>query len=205
MARSSRLAIWFACSAPLSWLTILIWRELQAPGSLGADPGEAVVHHLGEWSIRMLLVTLTLSSLARMFRWPLIRVRRMVGLWAFTYVSLHLLGYVGLLAIFDVTRIVEDLGERPYIIAGFTGFLLLVPLAITSTKGWRARLGRDWTHLHRLVYAAAALAVVHVWWLSKSSYFDASLYGAWLALLLLERMRWPRSVFTTETAQRTPI
>jgi sulfoxide reductase heme-binding subunit YedZ len=112
----------------------------------------------------------------------------MVGLFAFSYVGLHLLAYLGLLAEFEPIRVVDDLTERPYIMVGFAGFLALLPLAVTSTRGWQRRLGKRWKRLHRLVYLVCVLAVLHLLWLSKSSYADAFIYGSWAAVLLLERL-----------------
>jgi sulfoxide reductase heme-binding subunit YedZ len=184
-----------ACGAPLLILGWYIAGELERPGSvLGADPGVAVVRYLGEWSITWLLTTLTLGTLARC-TWPrclnwrlLTRVRRMVGLFAFSYVGLHLLAYLGLLAGFELMRVVDDLTQRPYIMVGFAGFLALLPLAVTSTRGWQRRLGSRWKRLHRLVYLVCVLAVLHLLWLSKSSYADAFIYGSWAAVLLVERL-----------------
>ena len=179
-----------ACAAPLLLLGWYIAGEIERPGSvLGADPGVAVVRYLGEWSITWLLTTLTLGTLARCLNWRLLtRVRRMVGLFAFSYVGLHLLAYLGLLAGFEPMRVVDDLTERPYIMVGFAGFLALLPLAVTSTRGWQRRLGTRWKRLHRLVYLVCVLAVLHLLWLSKSSYADAFIYGSWAAVLLLERL-----------------
>lgn len=178
------------CTAPLLQLGWYIVLELDSPGSvLGADPGVAVVRYLGEWSITWLLLTLTLSTLARRCSWHLLlRIRRMVGLFAFSYVCLHLLAYLGLLAGFEPMRIVDDLTKRPYIMVGFAGLLALLPLAVTSTRGWQRRLGARWKRLHRLVYLVCVLAILHLLWLSKSSYADAFIYGTWTTVLLLERL-----------------
>jgi sulfoxide reductase heme-binding subunit YedZ len=112
----------------------------------------------------------------------------MVGLFAFSYVGLHLLAYLGLLAEFELIRVVDDLTQRPYIMVGFAGFLALLPLAVTSTRGWQRRLGPRWKRLHRLVYLVCVLAILHLLWLSKSSYADAFIYGSWAAVLLVERL-----------------
>ena len=182
------------CTAPLLQLGWYILRELDSPGSaLGADPAVAMVRYLGEWSITWLLLTLTLSTLARRCGWQLlVRIRRMVGLFAFSYVCLHLLAYLGVLAGFEPMRVVDDLTKRPYIMVGFAGFLALLPLAVTSTRGWQRRLGARWKRLHRLVYLVCVLAILHLLWLSKSSYADAVIYGSWAAVLLLERLPWLR-------------
>lgn len=199
-----RALTWAACLAPLTVLGVHVARELQAPGSaLGADPGIAVVRYLGQWSITLLLATLTLSSLSRRAGWPmLVRVRRLVGLFAFGYVCLHLTSYLGFLTTFSPARLFDDLARRPYILVGFAALLTLVPLAVTSTRAWRRRLGPAWKQLHRLVYVAVLLAIVHVVWLSKSGYTDAVLYGSWAALLLLERLPEIRSA---AGVKKTPI
>ncbi len=188
--------MWLACGAPLVWLGYAVAQEASLPGSvLGADPGKAVVQFLGRWGIRMLLVALAVTPLRRWLGWPaLARVRRLVGLFAFSYLSLHLLAYLGFLAGFDWSAIVDDLTDRSYITAGFLGWLALVPLAITSTRGWQRRLRRRWVVLHRLVFAAAVLGLVHVWWLTKDGYGEAIVYAAVFLLLMSERVsRWRRS------------
>ena len=185
----ARAAAFALFALPLAWLASDIAREIAAPGSaLGAEPGEAVVHELGTWGLRSLLATLLISSIARLARQPrLIRFRRMAGLWAFTYVVLHFTAWLGLLAGFHVDTILADFIKRPYITMGLAALLMLIPLAITSTRGWQRRLGRRWRQLHRLVYPAAIAAWIHLLWLSKVSYLDAVIYGTVLAALLAER------------------
>lgn len=160
------------------------------PGSrLGADPGEAVVLYLGEWSLRLLLATLLVSTLSRWLRSPgLIGIRRMVGLFAFAAVCGHFLAYLSFLAVFDWSQIREDLVERRYITVGFIALLLLIPLAWTSTRGWQRRLGRRWKKLHRLVYVIAALGLLHLFWLTKDGYGEAALMFACYLLLIGERL-----------------
>ena len=186
----ARAAAFALFALPLAWLASNIAREIAAPGSaLGAEPGEAVVHELGTWGLRSLLATLLISSVARLARQPrLIRFRRMAGLWAFTYVVLHFTAWLGLLAGFHVDTILADFIKRPYITMGLAALLMLIPLAITSTRGWQRRLGRRWRQLHRLVYPAAIAAWIHLLWLSKVSYLDAVIYGTVLAALLAERI-----------------
>jgi sulfoxide reductase heme-binding subunit YedZ len=163
--------------------------ELAEPGSrLGPDPGVAVVRELGSWSIRLLLATLSVSTLRRLLRQPrLIRYRRQIGLFAFAYVCVHLLAYLGFLAGFEWSAIEADLLERTYITVGFAGFIGLIPLAVTSTNGWRRRLGTRWQTLHRIIYGIALLGLLHYLWLVKDGYGEAVLYGSWLALLMAER------------------
>jgi methionine sulfoxide reductase heme-binding subunit len=182
--------VWLACGAPLAWLAYAVAVEAQRPGAvMGADPGEAVVHHLGEWAIRFLLLALAVTPLRRRLGWPEIaRVRRLVGLFAFAYAVLHFLAYVGFLAGFDWATIVDDLTRRTYIIAGTLGLLALLPLAVTSTRGWQRRLGRRWRQLHRLVYAAGALAIAHLLWLTKDGYGEVLVYAAVYLILIAERL-----------------
>lgn len=175
---------------PLVLLGADVWREVGDPGSvLGPDPQEAMVHRLGTWGLRFLLLTLAVSPAARLTRQPaLVRCRRMIGLWAFAYVALHFAVYLALLAGLDPLVIANDIYQRPYITVGFGALLALVPLAVTSTRAWQRRLGRRWKALHRLVYPAAIAAWTHLFWLSKASYQDAAIYGLALALLFGERL-----------------
>ena len=177
-------------SLPLAWLAFAIAGEAQSPGStLGADPGEAVLLHLGEWGLRMLLLTLSVSTIRRRLGYaPIMRVRRMAGLFAFTCIALHLLFYLWFFTEFDWRLIVEELAERPYITVGFGAFIILLALAVTSTNGWQRRLRRRWQQLHRFVYAAGALGIVHFWWLTKAGYGEVLFHGVWLALLFTDRL-----------------
>lgn len=190
-----KVLVWLACGAPLAWLGYAMAVEIQRPGAaLGGDPGEAVVLFLGEWGLRMLLLALAVTPLRRHLGWPaLARVRRLVGLFAFSYLSLHFVAYLGLLAGFDWGTIARDLTERRYIIVGALGLLALLPLAVTSTRGWQRRLGRRWKRLHQLVFLAAALGLVHLLWLTKDGYGELLLYGLVFALLMADRIRqwWP--------------
>lgn len=159
--------------------------------SLGADPVAALTHATGEWALRLLLLGLALTPLRRLTgqAWP-IRFRRLVGLYAFFYACLHLAVFL----VFDLgqywTQIFEDIVKRPYITVGFAAWLLLVPLAFTSTRGWMRRLGRRWTQLHRLVYAVGVLAVLHFLWLVKSDLREPLVYAGILAALLGTRLWW---------------
>ena len=179
---------------PFAWLAYAITGELGQPGSvLGADPGEAVVLFLGEWGLRLLLLTLAVTSLRRLIGQPeLIGYRRMIGLFSFAYLALHLLAYVALLAEFDWRLVVDDFSDRAYITAGLIGFGLLLPLAMTSTRGWQRRLGRSWRRLHRLVYPAAFLGLLHLAWLTKDGYGEVAAYVVLFVLMMLERIRHGR-------------
>jgi sulfoxide reductase heme-binding subunit YedZ len=174
-----------AALAPLAYLALGAWR-----GSLGANPIEAVTRSTGVWTLRLLILTLAVTPLRRLTGWnDVIRLRRMLGLFAFFYGSLHLLTYVWLDQFFDWQAMAKDVVKRPFITAGFSAFVLLVPLAATSTAGMIRRLGgRAWRRLHRLAYVAAALGVVHYWWLVKLDTRPPLRYGVLLAALLLVRL-----------------
>ena len=165
-----------------------------ATDRLGANPIEQITHRTGDWTIRLLLAALAVTPLRRLTGWngP-IRYRRTIGLLAFTYVCLHFLTYLVLdqgfpLQGFAIAYVVEDIAKRPYITVGFTAFLLLIPIAWTSTKGWIRRLGRRWTTLHQMVYVAAALGVLHYLWLIKGDRPTAVYYGLVLVALLVARV-----------------
>ncbi|GAB6043489.1 protein-methionine-sulfoxide reductase heme-binding subunit MsrQ [Endothiovibrio diazotrophicus] len=156
---------------------------------LGANPVEASIHSSGDWALRLLLATLALSPLRRAGWSGALRFRRMVGLFAFFYAALHFTLWLWLDRWFLWPEIAADLFKRPYITVGFTAQLLLLPLALTSTGAMIRRLGRNWRRLHRLVYPAAALAVLHFLWKAKGhDYLEVGIYGAVLALLLAERV-----------------
>ncbi|MEA3274915.1 MAG: protein-methionine-sulfoxide reductase heme-binding subunit MsrQ [Pseudomonadota bacterium] len=162
-------------------------------GDIGPNPVEAVTRFTGDWTLRFLLITLAVTPLRRLTgqTW-LIRFRRMLGLFAFFYACLHLLTYLWLDQFFAWSAILEDVLERPYITVGFAAFLLMVPLAVTSTRGMVRRLGRRWQILHRLVYLVAALGVLHFLWLVKAGITEPAIYGAVLALLLALRLPFRR-------------
>lgn len=189
-ARIAKPLVFAALAVPLVLLFVDVWREFQLPGSgLGPDPGEAIVHHLGTWGLRTLLLTLAVSPASRLLKRPrLVRYRRMVGLWAFSYLVLHFMSYLWLLGGFALQTVTADIYKRPYITVGFLALLLLIPLAITSTRGWQRRLGRRWKRLHRLVYPAAIAAWTHLLWLSKGGFMDPFVYGLVLVLLFGERI-----------------
>jgi sulfoxide reductase heme-binding subunit YedZ len=177
---------------------------------LGANPIEQITHRTGDWTIRLLLAALAVTPLRRLTGWNgLIRYRRTIGLLAFTYACLHFLTYLVLdqgfpLQGFAIAYVVEDIAKRPYITVGFTAFLLLIPIAWTSTKGWIRRLGRRWTTLHQLVYVAAALGVLHYLWLIKGDRPTAVYYGLVLVALLVARVWHLRRVATPRPAP-TPV
>ena len=168
---------------------ILAWQIraefLTGDGGLGADPVAEIEHRLGLWALRLLLLTLAITPLRQLSGQPvLLRFRRLLGLYAFFYASLHLAAYLVLDLRGYWTQIFEEILKRPYITVGFLAWLLLVPLAITSTQAMMRRLGRLWGRLHQLIYAIAVLAVLHFWWLVKSDIREPLLYAAILGLLL---------------------
>lgn len=177
--------VFVSLSLPFCWL---IYATLS--NQLGPNPIEAITDFSGEWALRILLLSLCMTPLRMVFRkpWP-IRLRRMVGLFAFFYVFVHLSTYLALDLQFDIAAIVDDLFERPYIMAGTVAFLCLVPLAITSTKGMMKRLGKRWQILHRIVYVAATAALVHFIWLSRGDQLEPWLYALVFFGLMLFRVK----------------
>ncbi len=171
---------------PLAILLWQVWDVARTGGdALGADPVAEIEHRLGLWALRFLMLALAITPLRQLSGKPvLVRFRRMLGLYAFFYASLHLAAYLGLDLRGYWTQIFEEIAKRPYITVGFAAWLLLLPLAITSTVGWIRRLGRNWARLHRLVYAIGVLAVLHFWWLVKSDIREPALYAGILAVLL---------------------
>jgi sulfoxide reductase heme-binding subunit YedZ len=171
---------------PLAILLAQVWDVARTGGdALGADPVAEIEHRLGLWALRFLMLALAITPLRQLTGKPvLVRFRRMLGLYAFFYVCLHFAAYLGLDLRGYWTQVFEDIAKRPYITVGFAAWLLLVPLAITSTTGWIRRLGRNWARLHKLVYAIGVLAVLHFWWLVKSDIREPALYAGILAALL---------------------
>jgi sulfoxide reductase heme-binding subunit YedZ len=179
--------LFVVCLVPLAGL---IWDGINE--NLGANPVETIRLFTGDWTLRFLLITLAVTPLRRLTGWnAIVRVRRMLGLFAFFYAALHVISYVWLDQFFMWDLIIEDVYKRPYITVGFTAFMLLLPLALTSTNGMVRRLGgKHWQRLHRLVYVIAILGVVHFWWLVKSDIRQPLIYAAVLALLLGYRLIW---------------
>ena len=175
-------------AAALIPLVLLVWNAFY--GDLGANPVETITYTTGDWGLRFLLLTLLVTPLRRATGWQaLARIRRMLGLFAFFYICLHFLTYLVLDAFFDLRYILEDITDRTYITLGFTSFLLLVPLAITSTNAMVRRLGgRNWRRLHQLVYIAATGGVLHFLWLVKADLREPLIYMGLLLLLLLARV-----------------
>ncbi|HSJ29822.1 MAG TPA: protein-methionine-sulfoxide reductase heme-binding subunit MsrQ [Longimicrobiales bacterium] len=183
---AAKAAVWALCLTPAG---LLVWRGFT--GGLGANPIEFITLRTGFWTLVMLMVTLAITPLRRVTGWNrVIQFRRLLGLFAFFYATLHFLTYVALDLFFDFSAVAADIVKRPYITVGFTAFLLLVPLAVTSTKGSIRRLGRNWLRIHRLLYVSAGLAVLHFYWKksAKSDIAEPLLFAAILAALLLFRI-----------------
>jgi len=178
-------AVWLACLAPILQMVWLGFND-----GLTANPIEFVLRSLGDWGLRLLLVGLAITPAAKLLRQPrLIRYRRTIGLWAFTYIVLHLSMYIGVDQFFDWKAIGKDILKRPYITIGMTAFVLLIPLAVTSTNGMLRRMGpKAWRRLHRLVYLIAPLGVIHYYLLVKADVREPLLYGGILAALLAYRV-----------------
>jgi sulfoxide reductase heme-binding subunit YedZ len=186
--RILKVLLFLLCLVPLAKLALETFGV--AGMSLGANPIEELIHRLGKWGLNFLLITLAVTPLRRLTgkNW-LLRFRRMLGLFAFFYLLMHFLTYAGLDQRFDLPVIFEDIAERPFITVGFTAFLLLIPLAVTSTNAMMKRLGRRWQKLHRLVYLVAILGVVHFYWQVKLDTLEALIYAAILAVLLGYRLK----------------
>jgi len=182
-----KVLVFLLCLLPLVKLGLEI---LGVAGlSLGANPIEELIHRLGKWGLNFLLITLAVTPLRKLTgQNVLLRFRRMLGLFAFFYVFSHFLVYAGLDQSFDLAVIVEDIIERPYITIGISALVLLLPLALTSTKGMMRRLGRRWQKLHRLVYLIACLGVWHFYWQVKKDILEPSIYISILAVLLGYRL-----------------
>jgi sulfoxide reductase heme-binding subunit YedZ len=184
----AKIAVFATCLAPFALLA-----QAALNGTLGADPVARLTHQTGLWALRLLLATLAMTPLRMLTGSAMpIRFRRMLGLFAFFYAALHVNVYLILDLRGDWAQILTDIVKRPYITVGATALLLLIPLAITSTRGMMRRLGRHWGQLHRLVYAAAILACLHFLWLVKADKREPLIYLATLIGLLAFRLPWRR-------------
>jgi sulfoxide reductase heme-binding subunit YedZ len=166
LIQALKAVVFLLCLGPAAVLT---WKGFH-DGQLGANPIDVITRTTGRWTLTFLLITLSITPLRKILRMPwLVRFRRMLGLFAFFYGSLHLMTYVWLDKFFDVHEMVRDILKRRFITAGLTAWLLMLPLALTSTKGWIRRLGgKRWQRLHRLIYFSAAAGVIHFIWLIKA-------------------------------------
>lgn len=178
-----KVAVFTACLLPFAQLLLAAFGL--AGQSLGANPIEALIHQLGLWGLRLLLLTLAITPLRRITGkvW-LLKLRRMLGLFSFFYVLLHFLSYSILDQGLNFAAIGEDILERPYITLGITALMMLIPLAVTSTNGWMRRLGRRWKRLHQLVYVIAILGVWHFFWQVKLDTREPLVYAGILIVLL---------------------
>ena len=199
----TKVPVFLLCLLPFGFL---VWRTFT--GNLGANPVEFYQHATGDWTLRFLVITLCVTPFRKLLKLPdLIRYRRMLGLFAFFYACLHFFTYLGPDQSFDLAAMWKDVAKRPFITVGFTAFVLLIPLAITSTSGWIRRLGgRRWQMLHRLIYISAICGVIHYYWLVKSAVLRPLTYGAIVAVLLLWRLgdwflRRRRSIAAAPKAQ----
>jgi sulfoxide reductase heme-binding subunit YedZ len=192
-------AIWIGALTPLA---ILVYRAFF--GSLGFNPVETLTHWTGFTALTLLMVTLAVTPIRRITGWnQLIKVRRLIGLFSFFYVCLHFAIYMLFDHRFSVPSIIEDIAERPYITVGFAGFVLLVPLAATSTRAAIRRLGARWRTLHWLIYPAAALGVLHFFWKEKRDTSDPEIFAYILAGLLLVRVPFIVRGYLRRRAART--
>jgi sulfoxide reductase heme-binding subunit YedZ len=188
VANPIKPVVFVLCLLPLM---LLIWNAFH--DDLGANPIEKITHITGDWALRLLLLTLTITPLRMLFGWKtLVRLRRMLGLYTFFYAGLHFLTYLVLDQFFDFDEIVKDILKRPYITVGFAAFVLLIPLAVTSTNSMMKRLGRRWKSLHQLIYVIAVLAVLHFLWLVKADNFEPLVYAFILLGLYMIRVWFQR-------------
>ena len=185
VSKWTKVAVFLSCLIPFG---DLVWRIIKS--ELGANPVEFLQHATGDWTLRFLVFTLCITPFRKLLNLPdLIRFRRMLGLFAFFYVSLHFLTYLGPDQAFDLAAMWNDVAKRPFITVGFAAFVSLIPLAVTSTAGWIRRIGgKRWQMLHRLIYFAAVCGVIHYYWLVKSDVRKPLLYGALVAILLAWRL-----------------
>ena len=180
-----KVILFAACLLPLA---VLVWRGFH--NNLSANAVQFVEHWTGDWTIRFLIITLAVTPLRKLLRLPnLIRFRRMFGLFAFFYVCLHFTTWLWLDRYFNWSEMLKDVAKRPFITVGFTGFVLMIPLAVTSTAGWIRRLGgKRWQMLHRAIYLSAIAGVIHYYWLVKSDVRKPLQYAAIVAVLLAWRV-----------------
>jgi sulfoxide reductase heme-binding subunit YedZ len=188
--------VWAGALVPLALLLLMAFLPNAGPwGRLGANPIEKITHWTGYTALVLLMVTLAVTPVRRLTGWnEVIKLRRLIGLFAFFYATLHFLIYMVLDQFFSLAAIGEDILERPYITVGFVAFVLLIPLAFTSTKKSIRRLGKRWQTLHRLVYVSAALGVLHFFWKVKADTREPLIFAAILAGLLVLRLPFFRNL-----------
>jgi sulfoxide reductase heme-binding subunit YedZ len=195
--RWSKIIAFLVCLVPVALLACSAYQ-----GNLGANPLEVITHTTGDWTIRFLLITLGITPLRQLAKqYWLIQFRRMFGLFAFFYGTLHFMTYLWFDKFFVWQEIWADVLKRKFITVGFLAFVLMIPLAVTSTKGMIRRLGRRWTQLHRLIYVSAIAGVIHYLWLVKADKSKPLFYGGALALLLGYRVaKWAAQKFQSKAA-----
>ncbi len=185
MERVARIGTFVLCLLPLAWILYAAF-----VGRLGPDPAEVLMLFTGEWALRMLALTLLISPLRAWTGWSLLlKLRRMLGLYAFFYGCVHFLSFLQFYIGWTPAALTEELAERPYITLGFSAWLLMLPLAITSTRAMQRRLRGNWQRLHRLIYPAAVFACLHLLWQARSDVGDALFYCVIFAALLVWRVR----------------
>lgn len=191
MITAIKVAVFLAALVPFSRLA---WLAMMDPGALGPNPAEYIVRSTGEWCLRFVVLTLAITPLRR---WTgsawVMRLRRMIGLYAFFYGVVHFASYISFDHVFDVGAIIKDIVKRPFITVGFAALLLMLPLAITSTNAMVRRLGgKRWLSLHRAVYAVGVLGAVHYWMMVKRDITQPAIYALIVAVLLGARWVWSR-------------
>lgn len=182
--------IFILCSCPAAYLAYAVYLAFTGGENLlGPDPAQYLSLETGEWAIRLLILSLAITPFRYLLNMPsLFRFTRMIGLFAYFYVCMHLLVFLMFLLQWQWGDIGTEIAERPFITIGFASFVLLTPLAVTSFNAAQRKLGRNWKRLHRVSYVISILAVMHVIWIVRSSYFDAVLYGSLVFLLLGYRL-----------------
>ena len=211
-SRWTKVLVFLVCLVPFLLLLWPFWKLVTTGNApeLTANPVEYITHYTGTWTIRFLLITLSVTPLRKLFNQPkLVRYRRMLGLFAFFYVCLHFMTWFILDKSFSLSDMWADVVKRRFITVGMLGFVMLLPLAVTSTAGWVRRLGfAKWQRLHRLIYFAALAGVIHYMWLVKSDERLPLMYGAMLTVLMLYRFfiwkRTPAHAPARSSAVTTP-
>lgn len=187
----NRLLAWRIAAWLLGIVPLLFAIQWTVQSRLGPNPVEFLEHYLGDWALRLLLVTLAMTPLRMLTKTTEpIRVRRLLGLWSFTYLCLHFLTYLVFDLEFSLAQLGSDLVKRTYILLGFSAWLMLLPLAATSTNNWQRRLKRNWKTLHKLVYPAVIFGAIHYLWLVKADTRTPLIYLAVLLALLAFRLPW---------------